>query len=79
MEGVYSGDGDYGNVKGVVKLAKQYGAYTLVDEAHSALIAGENGRGVCEEQGVLEDVDLYVMTFSKAFGGVGGGVYGKNL
>ena len=77
MEGVYSGDGDYGNVKGVVKLAKQYGAYTLVDEAHSALIAGENGRGVCEEQGVLEDVDLYVMTFSKAFGGVGGGVYGK--
>jgi glycine C-acetyltransferase len=28
-------------------------------------------------QGVLEDVDLYVMTFSKAFGGVGGGVYGK--
>jgi 7-keto-8-aminopelargonate synthetase-like enzyme len=77
MEGLYSGDGDYGNVKDVVRLAKKYGAFTLVDEAHSALVAGENGRGVCEEQGVLEDVDLYVMTFSKAFGGVGGGVYGK--
>ena len=49
----------------------------MVDEAHSALIAGENGRGVCEMQGVLEDVDLYVMTFSKAFGGVGGAVYAK--
>ena len=77
IEGVYSGDGDYGNVKGVVELAKKYGAFTLVDEAHSALVAGENGRGVCEMQGVLADVDMYVMTFSKAFGGVGGGVYGK--
>ncbi|MCF8465176.1 MAG: pyridoxal phosphate-dependent aminotransferase family protein [Flavobacteriales bacterium] len=77
VEGVYSGDGDFGNLKDVVRLAKQYGAFTLVDEAHSALLAGENGRGVCEMQGVLEDVDLYVMTFSKAFGGVGGAVYAK--
>ncbi len=77
VEGVYSGDGDFGNLKEVVRLAKQYGAFTLVDEAHSALIAGDNGRGVCEMQGVLEEVDLYVMTFSKAFGGVGGAVYAK--
>ncbi len=77
VEGIYSGDGDIGNLKDVVRLAKQYGAFTLVDEAHSAMVAGENGRGVCEEQGVLEDVDLYVMTFSKAFGGVGGAVYAK--
>ncbi len=77
VEGIYSGDGDYGNLKEVVRLAKQYGAFTLVDEAHSALVAGEHGRGVCEQQGVLEDVDLYVMTFSKAFGGVGGAVYAK--
>ena len=77
VEGIYSGDGDYGNLKEVVRLAKQYGAFTLVDEAHSALVAGDNGRGVCEKQGVLADVDLYVMTFSKAFGGVGGAVYAK--
>ncbi|MGZ4118715.1 MAG: aminotransferase class I/II-fold pyridoxal phosphate-dependent enzyme, partial [Bacteroidia bacterium] len=77
VEGIYSGDGDYGNLKEVVRLAKKYGAFTLVDEAHSALVAGDNGRGVCEMQGVLEDVDLYVMTFSKAFGGVGGAVYAK--
>lgn len=72
IEGVYSGDGDYGNIKDVVKLAKKYDAYTLVDEAHSVLLAGPNGRGVSELQGVLEDIDLYIMTFSKAFGGVGG-------
>lgn len=73
-EGVYSGDGDYGNLKDIVRLAKQYGAYTLVDEAHSVLIAGDNGRGVCEEQNVLQDIDFYIMTFSKAFAGVGGAV-----
>lgn len=76
-EGVYSGDGDYGNLKGVVQLAKQYEAYTLVDEAHSVLVAGATGRGVSEMQGVLEDIDLYVMTFSKGFGGVGGAVLAK--
>lgn len=71
-EGAYSGEGDFGNIREIVRLAKKFGSFTLVDEAHSVLIAGDNGRGVCEEQGVLEDVDLYVMTFSKAFGGVGG-------
>ena len=74
VEGVYSGDGDYGNIKDVVKLAKQYNAYTLVDEAHSTLVAGSEGRGVCELQDVLADVDFIVMTFSKAFAGVGGAV-----
>jgi glycine C-acetyltransferase len=77
VEGVYSGDGDYGNLRGVVDLAKKYGAFTLVDEAHSVLVAGENGRGVCEMQGVLDEVDLYVMTFSKGFGGIGGALLAR--
>jgi glycine C-acetyltransferase len=77
VEGVYSGDGDYGNIKDTVYLAKKYGAYTMVDEAHSVLVAGETGKGVCEMQGVLEDVDLYVMTFSKGFGGIGGAVWAR--
>ena len=77
VEGVYSGDGDYGKLKEIVSTAKKYGAAVLVDEAHSVLVAGEHGRGVAEEQGVLEDIDLYVMTFSKAFSGVGGALLAK--
>jgi 7-keto-8-aminopelargonate synthetase-like enzyme len=77
LEGVYSADGDYGNLREVVRLAKKYGAFTLVDEAHSVLIAGNNGRGVSEEHGVLDEVDLYIMTFSKAFGGIGGALLAK--
>jgi 7-keto-8-aminopelargonate synthetase-like enzyme len=80
IEGIYSGDGDYGRVKEMVRIAKRYDAAVLVDEAHSVLLAGDRGRGVCEMQGVLEDVDLYVMTFSKAFGGVGGALLAhKNI
>lgn len=76
-EGVYSADGDYGNISGIVRLAKKYNAATLVDEAHSMLIAGPNGRGAVEEQGVLEDVDMVVGTFSKSFSGIGGFLFAK--
>ncbi|MEE9167134.1 MAG: aminotransferase class I/II-fold pyridoxal phosphate-dependent enzyme [Candidatus Neomarinimicrobiota bacterium] len=78
VEGVYSTDGDYGNLKEILKIAHKYGAKLLVDEAHSLLVAGPNGRGVSEEQGVLEDVDLIIGTFSKSFAGVGGFLYAKD-
>ncbi len=75
VEGVYSADGDYSKVGRIVEVAKRYGAKILVDEAHSMLLVGPHGRGVCAEQGVLEEIDLLVMTFSKAFGGVGGALF----
>ena len=71
-EGVYSADGDTGHVADLVHVAKRFGAAVLVDEAHSLLVAGPSGRGVAEEQGVLEEVDMIIATFSKSFGGVGG-------
>jgi glycine C-acetyltransferase len=74
-EGIYSADGDLGRVREVVNVSKQYGAYVCVDEAHASLIAGPNGRGVAEAQEVLQDVDLLVVTFSKAFGGSGGALF----
>ena len=77
VEGVYSADGDFGRVKETVELARAYGAKTLVDEAHSMLLCGRNGRGVCDAQGVLGDVDLLVLTFSKGFGGVGGALVAR--
>ena len=77
-EGVYSTDGDYGNLKDIVAVSKKYGASILVDEAHSLLIAGKTGKGVVEEFDVLADVDLLIGTFSKSFGGIGGCVYAKN-
>lgn len=77
-EGVFSADGDFGRLKEVVAVAKKHGALVLVDEAHSFLVAGPNGRGVCEAAGVLDDVDLYVLTFSKALGGIGGALIARS-
>ena len=76
-EGVYSADGDFGLISQIVQLAKKYGALTLVDEAHSILLTGTHGRGVCESQNVLNEIDFLVLTFSKGFGGIGGALMAK--
>ena len=72
LEGVYSMLGDVAPLKEMIRVSKEAGAMILVDEAHSMGFIGENGRGVAEEQGVLEDVDFVIGTFSKSVGTVGG-------
>ncbi len=72
LEGVYSMLGDVAPLKEMVRISKEAGAMVLVDEAHSMGFIGENGRGVCEAQGVIDDCDFIVGTFSKSVGTVGG-------
>ncbi|MEI6644160.1 MAG: aminotransferase class I/II-fold pyridoxal phosphate-dependent enzyme [Novosphingobium sp.] len=72
LEGVYSMLGDIAPLKEMIRIAKENGAMVLVDEAHSMGFIGPNGRGVAEDQGVLEDVDFVIGTFSKSVGTVGG-------
>ncbi|RNJ64513.1 MAG: aminotransferase class I/II-fold pyridoxal phosphate-dependent enzyme [Porphyrobacter sp. IPPAS B-1204] len=72
LEGVYSMMGDVAPLKEMVRVSKENGAMVLVDEAHSMGFIGEHGRGVAEEQGVLDDVDFIIGTFSKSVGTVGG-------
>ena len=72
LEGVYSMLGDIAPLKEMVAVAKKHGAMVLVDEAHSMGFIGPNGRGVAEDQGVLDDVDFVIGTFSKSVGTVGG-------
>ncbi|MEO5587068.1 MAG: aminotransferase class I/II-fold pyridoxal phosphate-dependent enzyme [Novosphingobium sp.] len=72
LEGVYSMLGDIAPLKDMIRIAKENGAMVLVDEAHSMGFIGPNGRGVAEDQGVLDDVDFVIGTFSKSVGTVGG-------
>ena len=72
LEGVYSMLGDIAPLKEMIAVAKANGAMVLVDEAHSMGFIGPNGRGVAEDQGVLDDVDFVIGTFSKSVGTVGG-------
>jgi 7-keto-8-aminopelargonate synthetase-like enzyme len=72
LEGVYSMLGDIAPLKEMIAVAKSHGAMVLVDEAHSMGFIGPNGRGVAEDQGVLDQVDFVIGTFSKSVGTVGG-------
>lgn len=72
LEGVYSMLGDVAPLKDMVRVAKENGAMVLVDEAHSMGFIGENGRGVAEDVGVMDEVDFIIGTFSKSVGTVGG-------
>lgn len=72
LEGVYSMLGDVAPLKEMVAVAKKHGAMVLVDEAHSMGFFGPHGRGVYEDQGLEDQVDFVIGTFSKSVGTVGG-------
>jgi 8-amino-7-oxononanoate synthase len=72
LEGIYSMLGDSAPLKEFVEVCKKYDAYVLVDEAHSLGALGDNGRGLCESAGVLDDCHFIVGTFSKTLGAIGG-------
>ncbi len=72
LEGVYSMMGDIAPLTEMIAVSKKHGAMILVDEAHSMGFFGENGRGVAEAQGCLDDVDFVIGTFSKSVGTIGG-------
>src|SRR5690606_39508811 len=72
LEGAYSWLGDVAPLKEMPRIAKENGAMVLVDEAPSMGFIGEHGRGVAEAQGVIDDVDFIIGTFSKSVGTVGG-------
>ncbi len=72
LEGVYSMLGDVAPLSDLVAVAKAHDAMVLVDEAHAMGFFGPNGRGVYEAQGLEDEVDVVVGTFSKSVGTVGG-------
>ena len=72
VEGLYSMLGDRAPLADIAHLKEKYGAYLLVDEAHSLGVLGEKGRGLAEEAGVEDKVDFIVGTFSKSLASIGG-------
>src|SRR6478672_7120970 len=76
VEGIYSMDGDFANLNGLLDIAKSHRASVFIDEAHSMLGCGTHGRGAAEHFGVETRIPLVYGTFSKAFAAVGGFVSG---
>jgi len=78
VDGVYSMDGDLAPLPGLVKVAKEFGARIMVDDAHGVGVLGESGRGVVEHFGVADQVDLIMGTFSKSLASLGGFIAGDD-
>ena len=78
VDGVYSMGGDTAPLAEMVTLCRQYpNTFILDDEAHGLGVLGARGRGAAEQYGVLGDVDLVTITFSKTLGSCGGALIGS--
>jgi 8-amino-7-oxononanoate synthase len=71
-DSLFSMDGDTLDLKALVELASQYGAYTYIDEAHATGLFGKTHSGLAEHYGVTNQLTVQMGTFSKALGGAGG-------
>lgn len=79
VEGLYSMDGDYPDLKRLVELKQQYKAFLMVDEAHSFGVLGNSGHGLSELFEVdPRDVDIWMGTLSKTLSGCGGYIAGES-
>ncbi|MEM1107416.1 MAG: 8-amino-7-oxononanoate synthase [Planctomycetota bacterium] len=71
-DSVFSMDGDVADLPGLCKLAENYDAILVVDEAHATGVLGPKGTGLAELQGVSHKIPITISTASKALGGLGG-------
>jgi 8-amino-7-oxononanoate synthase/acyl carrier protein len=77
IEGVYSMDGDYPNVRRFIEVKQRHKVWLMIDEAHSAGTMGRCGRGIGEHFGIdPQSVDIWMGTLSKSFGSCGGYIAG---
>ncbi|MCD8739537.1 pyridoxal phosphate-dependent aminotransferase family protein [Mucilaginibacter roseus] len=72
VDGIFSMEGDIVKLPEIVRLADEYGANIMVDDAHSLGVIGENGSGTASHFGLTDEVDLIMSTFSKSLASLGG-------
>jgi 7-keto-8-aminopelargonate synthetase-like enzyme len=72
VDGVFSMEGDIIQLPEVCRLADQYGAAVMVDDAHAIGVLGRNGSGTASHFGLTDQVQLIMGTFSKSLASLGG-------
>ncbi|MEZ5756273.1 MAG: 5-aminolevulinate synthase [Paracoccaceae bacterium] len=72
FESIYSMDGDFGPIREICDLAKEFNALTYIDEVHAVGMYGPRGAGVAERDGQMHRIDIINATLAKAYGVFGG-------
>jgi len=78
-ESVFSMDGDAAPLREIIALKEKHGAWLMVDEAHATGLYGENRRGLAEEAGVGDRIEIQMGTLGKAIGAAGGYICGSRV
>ncbi|MBF0557447.1 MAG: pyridoxal phosphate-dependent aminotransferase family protein [Nitrospirae bacterium] len=76
VDGVFSMEGDICELPEAVKIARNFGARVMVDDAHGIGVLGKTGRGTAEHFGMEDQVDLIMGTYSKSLASIGGFIAG---
>lgn len=76
-ESIFSMDGDEASLREIVALKEKYGAWLMVDEAHATGLYGKHRRGLAEELGVSDRIEIQMGTLGKALGASGGYICGS--
>jgi 8-amino-7-oxononanoate synthase len=77
-DGTFSMDGTVCDIAPTAALAREHGAWLMLDEAHSLGVLGAGGRGLlADDPATAAGVQVLVGTLGKAFGTQGGFVAGS--
>lgn len=71
-DGVFSINGDLADLPGIVELAREHHAVTIVDDAHGLGAVGPNGKGTAAHFQLTGEIDVITGSLSKALPGIGG-------
>jgi len=75
-ESVFSMEGDTAPIDGLIRLASDYGAELVIDEAHAIGVFGPQGRGMAAEHGCEREIFAIVHTCGKALASAGAFICG---
>jgi 8-amino-7-oxononanoate synthase len=76
-ESIFSMEGDVAPLAEYARLAREYGATLIVDEAHATGVRGPEGRGVMAELGLEREALAIIHTCGKALASAGAFVCGS--
>lgn len=75
-EGAFSMDGTIGKLDEIYKIAREFNARVMIDQAHCVGVVGQHGLGTVEKYNLVKETDVIMGLFSKSFGAAGGFVVG---